>query len=660
MLKLVRYGSAVAGLMLWIGLPRAAAAQQPPKSPPTLSELSLEELMKIRIEPVFGASRRLQPVTEAPASVTIVTADDIARHGYRTLAEILRGVRGFSTADDRNYSYVGVGGFAIPGDYNTRILLLVDGHRMNDNVFDQAQAGAELGLDPATFDRVEIIRGPASSLYGTNAFLAVVNIVTRSGANVNGVQLNVEGGALGTQSFRAAAGREIRPGVDVAIFAHLSESDGYRDLYYPAFDAPETRFGVASRLDGESVRQVFGRLRTGPVTVTGAFGVRHKAVPTAAFDTTFGDPRFRTRDGRFYLDGAFERAFSTTKVNLHAYVDRYRYDGTYPFASELFTDFADGVWTGAEARVTRQIASRHTLTAGAEWRHNLRQLQGGSYEIDTASSFRVNTTSGILASYIQDEFNVGDRLTFNAGLRLDKYPDFQRLAPRFAAIVRPSANEAIKYLYGNAFRAPNAYEQHYFHATGTLQPETINSHEVVWERYTGTWLRTSASAFVNRVDHLIALDSTASGDYFFLNRDHVHGSGLGLETEMRIGARARVVANYARQRAATEAGARLPNSPAHTGSMQVSVVGPRSADLALNVYAMSDRLALTGDNVRGFVVANVFFRVPVRRGFALTAGVQNLFDAAYSHPGSEEHRQVAIPQDGRLWRIGLDWSWRRK
>ena len=84
--------------------------------------------------------------------------------------------------NDRNFSLLGVRGFGKPGDYNSRILLLVNGHRVNDNVFGQAEIGAEFGLDPAMFERVEIIRGPASSLYGDSAFFAVVNVITRTGA----------------------------------------------------------------------------------------------------------------------------------------------------------------------------------------------------------------------------------------------------------------------------------------------------------------------------------------------------------------------------------------------------------------------------------------------------------------------------------------------
>ena len=168
----------------------------------SLPDLSLEDLMKLDAGQVFGASERLQPVTEAPASVSFITAEEIARYGYRTLADILRGVRGMYVTDDRNFSLIGTRGFAKPGDYNSRILLLVNGHRVNDNVFGQAEIGAEFGLDPAMFERVEIIRGPASSLYGDSAFFAVVNVITRTGASLGGGSVTLEAGTLGTQLVR--------------------------------------------------------------------------------------------------------------------------------------------------------------------------------------------------------------------------------------------------------------------------------------------------------------------------------------------------------------------------------------------------------------------------------------------------------------------------
>ena len=86
----------------------------------------------------------------------LITAEDITRYGYRTLADILHGVRGLYVSDDRNFSSLGARGFGKPGDYNSRILLLVNGHRVNDNVFGQAEIGAEFGLDPATDARLSM------------------------------------------------------------------------------------------------------------------------------------------------------------------------------------------------------------------------------------------------------------------------------------------------------------------------------------------------------------------------------------------------------------------------------------------------------------------------------------------------------------------------
>src|SRR5205814_525609 len=99
---------------------------------------------------------------------------------------------------DRNYTYVGVRGFQRPGDYNSRVLVLVDGHRLNDPIYDEAYVGTEFPIGIELIDRVELIRGPSSSLYGTNAFFAVINVVTKKGTAVKGLQVAGDVGSLQT------------------------------------------------------------------------------------------------------------------------------------------------------------------------------------------------------------------------------------------------------------------------------------------------------------------------------------------------------------------------------------------------------------------------------------------------------------------------------
>ena len=118
-----------------MSLPYVLCAQDR-QAPPNLMDMGLEDLMKIEIDSVYGSSGYKQKVNEAPAAITIVTADEIRRYGYQTLADILRNVPGFYVTYDRNYTYLGMRGFGRPGDYNSRILLLVDGHRTNDNIYD--------------------------------------------------------------------------------------------------------------------------------------------------------------------------------------------------------------------------------------------------------------------------------------------------------------------------------------------------------------------------------------------------------------------------------------------------------------------------------------------------------------------------------------------
>src|SRR5947209_17402614 len=147
---------------------------------------------------IFGASKYEQKPSEAPASVSIITSEEIQKYGYRTLSEIMRSVRGFFSTYDRNYSYIGARGFDRPGDYDTRVLLLLDGHRINDNVYDQASVGTESLIDVDAIDRVEVIRGPSSSLYGTDAFFAVINVITKSGRDLNGKEITAAGGSYST------------------------------------------------------------------------------------------------------------------------------------------------------------------------------------------------------------------------------------------------------------------------------------------------------------------------------------------------------------------------------------------------------------------------------------------------------------------------------
>src|SRR4030066_1785345 len=219
----VMIGLAAAMIALW-GNPGAATS-----APPPVESISLEELMNI---PVYGASKYEQKVTEAPSSVSIVTSRDIVRYGYRTLADIIRAQREFYVNYDRNYHYIGIRGFLPPGDYNPRLLLLIDGHRTNDAVYDSVFIGTAFFLDVDLIDRVEFIRGPGSSLYGSKAFPGGINAIPKTGKEYQGAELSGEAGSFGTYKARATYGKRGESGIQGVVSGTWDDSKGADRLLF--------------------------------------------------------------------------------------------------------------------------------------------------------------------------------------------------------------------------------------------------------------------------------------------------------------------------------------------------------------------------------------------------------------------------------------------
>ena len=278
---------------------------------------------------VYGAAKYDQKVNEAPAAVIIITAEQIRAYGYRTFAQILDSVPGLFTNTDRNYSYIGFRGFNRPGDYTSRVLLLIDNHRLNDAIYDQGGAGTETPIDVDLIDRVEIIKGPGSSLYGTNAFFGVVNVITKRGRDIKGAEVSGEASSFNTYRSRLTYGNKFSNGVEMLLSGSLSDSEGYRELFYPAFAS--TNNGIAKNADRDNLYYYSGKVSYADFTLLGGHQWRKKNVPTAAFGAVFNDNRDNTVDERTYLDLVYQHEFvNQLNVKARLYFDRYYYHEDLP------------------------------------------------------------------------------------------------------------------------------------------------------------------------------------------------------------------------------------------------------------------------------------------------------------------------------------------
>jgi outer membrane receptor protein involved in Fe transport len=193
---------------------------------------------------VYGAPKFEQKVTEAASFITIITSDEIQKYGYRTFAYVLRSVPGFYVTDDQNYGYLATRGFMGPGSYNNRVLIQIDGHRLNENICDGAYVDTEFPLDIDLIDRIEVIRGPGSALDGTDAFFAVIDVITKRGADFKGAEVSADAGSLNTYRGRATYGMKSKGETDWLLSGTYYHTLGNKRLFYPEFPILRKRITV--------------------------------------------------------------------------------------------------------------------------------------------------------------------------------------------------------------------------------------------------------------------------------------------------------------------------------------------------------------------------------------------------------------------------------
>jgi iron complex outermembrane receptor protein len=630
-----------------------------------LTEVSLEELGNIQ---VYTASKHMQNASDAPASITIVTASEIQRFGYRNLADILRSVPGFYVTYDRDYSFVGVRGFGRLGDWNSRILVLIDGHRINNNVLGQAMLGNEFLVDVDMIERVEIVSGPGSSLYGANAFFAVVNVITRTAKQVKDWELSFQAGSFGTYEGRATYGHQFR-GLAVLLSGTFYDSKGQR-LFFPEFDSPANNNGITSDTDYESYKHILATLAFHGFTLQGLFSTRDKGVPTAYFGAVFNDPGDFNVDSHQYVNLDYQHSIKTWQLDAHTSYDQARLQGPVPLAPVTPGDpvvldtfsFRGNWWTG-EAKLSGDLFERNHVTLGSEIRDNLRQDQGEL--LNPPKVFNAEPNSSLItALYAQDELGITSRLTLNAGVRFDHYSTFGGTTnPRTALIYRPAGKTTLKLLYGDAFSAPDVYEISpdfggFYDDNLKLRPERIQSFEARVEQGLGPYFQLSSGVYHNRIDDLITLVLLPVDENFqYQNNGKAEATGMDVEITGRAANGLQGIAGFDYVDAFNDSTGHpaLDNSPRQMAKLNLTVPLPQqSLVLGIDGQFLGRRMTLAQNSLGSYQVFNLtLLEHDFRKHLDVAASVFNFLDKRYFDPGRPEDPEDAIQQDGRSFRIKL-------
>ena len=628
------------------------------------------------LDEVSAASRSTESVDSAPASVSIVPSHELRGMAYPTLVEALRGVRGVHVGDDTTYPSLGFRGFSRPGDYGNRVLVLVDGHPTNDNFIGSSFVGYDARTDLEDVERIEVVRGPGSVLYGTGAFSGVVNVVTRGRGSREGVRAGTSTNQYGVA--RGHVGATVKLGDDAGLWVSAAgaRSGEGRDYAFPTL-AGAGFDGTVRGLDGFRAGTLAGRVWWRAFTLQWFLHSRAKRAPAAPYATLVNNPGTSLVDTRELFEARFEpKVTDSFRLLLRAYLNRAAYQGTYAYAAQdggTGREDFQGTWTGLEARGEIALARSLRVTVGAEGQYHfqaklLGRNQATTY-LDENRPFQVG------AAYAVADVTPSDRVKISVGERLDAYSTFGASQnPRVAVIVKPYEQGTLKLLAGKAFRAPSIYELTYNDGGFTqvrpkekgiaLSPETIYSGEVELTHRLTSNVSLLGSVYASYVRDLIVLrGETTLADPAFYDNSPSPILVLGAETELRRewkqGFSAALAYAYQRPRYTSSNDLRsVPNAPEHLASIKgaapilgrelglftrLSVEGPR--------FDRFDRAAdEPQSSTKGAAVWDLVFSGVIQRDrlrYAYAAGVYNAFDWRYAVPVSGEFRQRTIVQNGR-------------
>jgi outer membrane receptor for ferrienterochelin and colicins len=694
-------GGAVLGILV-----AAATAQA------QVGDFFEEKETYFRPETIEGVSKHAESLSETPATVTLLDREAIERYGFRTVADVLNFASlGDFTYSDRRYDFAGGRGLFFFEDFNTRILIMLNGHPLNEPWNNFGGVGREMAVPLALAERVEIIYGPSSLLYGGYSLYGIVNVVTQNGEGAPGARLRLSGGSWHTGEALASYGRSGTTGKtswNFLVAAGYESSSGESlDLprqevdYTAAADGSSIWGGPSSGADFERSPFAFAYGKRGDFSILLRSGFRKHGDPFGPYGSVYGSADEFVQDTKSLGEIRWEKKVSArVTLSARAFYDDYTYQEQDPYLDALTYPGQSGYrfvlhthdWDrGGEARVQYQGAT-HFVTVGGEYRGRWVHQRASNVFADGSDapdSRNDSTVTGHLAvAYAQEEWRPVARLALIAGVNVaDTEPGGSRAQPRAAVVVKPRPNLSVKALYNEGFRPPSIFEAAYFDSVTQIQNPSLRSERIRSGELSTLWNVTSriaaqGYAFTSRLQGLIRNSeilapadiqggvtgptgdpSDLVGEQQYQSQGDVRSSGAGLAVRAKVARRWEGYLNvaYAKARQRPVAGGEqsLPASSSWLGSAGLSYDGGTwSASTTARYVGAQDLDPQRGLDTRAgdFVEANARLTLRTRVVYPVRVDfdVRNLFDAKGAYAASFIYTPATLPIEGRRFLLSSE------
>lgn len=466
--------------------------------PEQQAELSDEEMEHIWNEKVVTPSKMEQTAKEAPANVTVITGDELKKMGYHNFVEVLRDIVGM----DVNNPGQGQMDFGLRGINETLSMgkyfqVLLDGQDMSWRQFYRNHVStAWIPLDAV--ERIEIVRGPSSALWGANACLGMINIITKSAEKGEGISVSFTGGSFDTYNANGSIVQRIGNKASLSFFSSYYTDDIPRKVSeWSDVAGSDVILHSNERINSN----VYLKLSMGDFFLAGGLNSAdsYQAISTFAVGADY--TRF-VMDKKFLVLGWEHNLKGDIRLKLSGYYDHYAwgkgaqyednpYNGviTDPGSPPLDGHYirhmkgGDDVF-GFKSQVNYSVSENLAFVGGFDY--ETRSFTRWYYpEVWAAAGLDTpEFDTNLWALYLQGDYAPLSWARINASFRHDVHSTYKSVnSPRFSLVLTPQENIFVKLLYGTAFKAPSMHELYYFRANAyygnpSLTPEKNETMEI--------------------------------------------------------------------------------------------------------------------------------------------------------------------------------------
>ena len=686
-------------LALLVAVPLTALSQPSPEE--ELAELyGGEEFVRI-------ATGVAQPVSKAPAVASIITADEIRAMGATDIDEILETIPGLHVARSAlgyNPIYVFRGMYS---DFNPQVLMLVNGIPLTNLHYGDRNL-AWGGMPVEAISRIEVVRGPGSAVYGADAFAGVINIITKTPAEMDGLSMGTRAGSFDTQSGWLQYGGDLGD-LRVGAVLEARQFDGQRQ--HIAADAQsflDAVSGTGASLAPGPVelggKALDGRLELGYGNFTlrsgaqlrrdGGLGVGiAQALDSSAeagsdrlnADLTYDNPALTDNLG-LKIQGSTLFTSQEVDQDLHLYPPGSRGPFFTPLGAPVFPPFPDGIIGNPEvyerhyrlnATTLYQGIRDHKISLGTGYHY------GEVYQTEETKNFGIDPATGLFILpgsplvdvsdtplvflpegrrenthvFLQDIWHFARDWELTAGVRYDHFSDFgDTTNPRVALVWSARRNLTFKALYGEAFRAPSFSETRVqsnpaFLGNPALKPEQLKSYELAVNYQPSFDLTLDFNVFHYQWDDVIQfVADPGAGTRTARNAGEQTGNGAEFALSWDVTEALTLTGNLAVQKSQDQlTGEDAGNAPEHQSYVRADWDFLPGWSLDVQANRVASRNRVFGDP-RSDIGDHVITDLTLRKrqwapGFEVAVLVKNLFDENAREPSLDGDPLPLIPRD---------------